>query len=134
EEFRNDYFSVFPSLFLAYKAGDALQFKASYSRRVQRPRTRSLNPFISYDDPQFRRVGNPYLKPEYTDSYELSAVWFADAATLTATPFLRRSTDVVRRYELIDSNGISTSTFVNFDRNESYGVDLIGTIRPAAWM
>ncbi len=134
ETFDNDYVSVFPSAFLNYKASDALQFKASYSRRVERPRIRSLNPFITYDDPQFRRSGNPQLKPEYTDSYELSGIYFGEGVTLTATPFYRRSTDVIRRFEIIDSTGISTSTFLNFDVNTSYGLDLIGTLRPAEWL
>ncbi len=134
EQFENDYISVFPSAFLNYKPSDALQFKASYGRRVQRPRIRSLNPFITYSDPQFRNAGNPHLKPEYTDSYEVSGVFFGEGITLTATPFYRRSTDVIRRFEVIDSSGISTSTFVNFDVNQSYGLDLVGTIRPTDWI
>ncbi len=134
ESFDNNYFSVFPSAFLTYKAGDELQLKASYSRRVQRPWIGALNPFVTYDDPQFRRSGNPYLKPEYTDSYEFSSSYFADGASLTLTPFYRHTTDALRRWEIVDSAGISTGTFVNFADHTSYGADLIGTVRVGEWM
>ncbi len=134
QSFDNDYVSLFPSAFLNYKASDALQFKASYSRRVQRPWIGALNPTINFQDPTFRQSGNPYLKPEYTDSYELSAVFFTEGATLTLTPFYRYATDIIRRYDVTDSSGISTVTFLNFDTNESYGADLIGTARVGEWL
>jgi outer membrane receptor protein involved in Fe transport len=132
--YANDYFSAYPSAFLTYKVSDALQFKASYSKRVQRPWINALNPFITYDDPQFRRSGNPFLKPEYTDSYEFTASYYADGASLTLTPFYRRTTDALRRWEIVDSVGVSTFTFVNFDENKSYGADLIGTVRAGDWL
>jgi len=134
ESFDNDYFSVFPSAFLNYKADEALQFKASYSRRIQRPWIQSLDPTINFVDPTFRFSGNPNLQPEYTDSYELGMVWFAEGASVTLTPFYRRTTDVIRRYDVTDSSGVSTVTFLNFDENESYGVDLIGSGRVGDWM
>ncbi len=134
QSFDNDYFSAFPSVFLNYKASDALQLKASYSRRVQRPWIQALNPTINFVDPTFRESGNPSLKPEYTNTYELSAVYFAENGTLTLTPFYRQSTDIIRRYDITDSNDVSTVTFLNFDTNESYGADLIGTVRVRDWL
>lgn len=133
EEFDNDYFSVFPSASLTYKPSEAMQLKATYSKRVQRPWIMALNPFSNPADPSFRHSGNPYLKPEYTDSYELSGFYFTDGASLTLTPFYRRTTDALRRWELVDSAGVSTLTFVNFDVNETYGADLIGTLRVGEW-
>lgn len=134
QSFENDYLSVFPSAFLNYKASDALQFKASYSRRIQRPWIESLNPTLNFVDPTFRFSGNPYLKPEYTNSYEFTAVWFGEKSSLTLTPFYRHSTDLIRRYDITDTNGVSTVTFLNFDENKSYGADLIGSLRVGDWM
>lgn len=134
QSFKNDYFSAFPSAFLNYKVNDGLQFKASYSRRIQRPWIESLNPTINFVDPTFRFSGNPYLKPEYTDSYEFTAVWFGEKSSITLTPFYKRATDLIRRYDITDSNGISTVTFLNFDENKSYGADMVGTLRVGDWM
>jgi outer membrane receptor protein involved in Fe transport len=130
ESFDNDYFSVFPSAFVTYKPSDAVNLKASYSRRINRPWIQTLNPFVSQDDPTFREMGNPYLKPEYVDALELSFNHFSDITSLTVTPYYRRTTDVIRRYGDLDSTtGVGTVTFRNFDESTSYGADIVATLR-----
>ncbi|HVK37762.1 MAG TPA: TonB-dependent receptor [Candidatus Kapabacteria bacterium] len=130
ESFDNDYFSVFPSAFVTFKPSDALNLKASYSRRINRPWIQALNPFVSQDDPTFRETGNPYLKPEYIDAVELSFNHFTDLTSLTLTPYYRRTTDVIRRYGDLDSTtGVGTVTFLNFDESTSYGADIVGSLR-----
>ncbi|MDX1428991.1 MAG: TonB-dependent receptor, partial [Rhodothermales bacterium] len=76
ESFDNDYVSLFPSAFFTYKLNQANTLKASYSRRINRPRTWFLNPFPSFDDPLNVRIGNPYLQPEYVDAIEAGYVRF----------------------------------------------------------
>lgn len=126
----NDYFSVFPSAHITYKPVDALNFKASYSRRINRPWISILNPFVSQDDPTFREAGNPNIKPEYTDALELSVNHFTDLTTITLTPYYRRTTDVIRRYGDLDTvTGVGTVTFRNFDISTSYGADFTGSVR-----
>lgn len=134
ESFDNNYFSVFPSAFLSYKPSDGWMLKASYSRRINRPRTRSLNPFTNFNDPWFRRIGNPYLQPEYTNAYEFSVTNFTEQSTLTVTPYFRRTEDIIRRYSSVDTNGITTLTFQNFDVSDSYGGDFSGTLRLGEWL
>ncbi len=46
EVFTNDYFKVYPSVFLGYSLSESSTLQASYSRRVNRPRSRSLNPLL----------------------------------------------------------------------------------------
>lgn len=125
----NDYFSVFPSAYVTYKPSDAVYVKASYSRRINRPWTDILNPFVSQDDPTFSEIGNPLIKPEYIDAVELSLSHFTDATSLTLTPYYRRTTDVIRRYGSIDSNGVGTVTFKNFDNSVSLGTDIVASLR-----
>lgn len=74
ESFDNDYFSYFRSASVLYelKPYGARSIRARYSRRIQRPSTRFLNPFPMSEDQLNRFVGNPELGPEYTDSYELA--------------------------------------------------------------
>jgi hypothetical protein len=43
----------------------------SYSRRVDRPNYQQLNPFVFYMDPYALDEGNPYLKPQFTDNFEI---------------------------------------------------------------
>ncbi|MEM8558485.1 MAG: TonB-dependent receptor [Bacteroidota bacterium] len=128
--FENNYFSVFPSAFATYQFTEGVSVKASYSRRINRPRTRQLNPFENREDPFNIRVGNPELRPEYTDSYEVGATWFTPKTTLTVTPFYRRTTDAITRLALpTDDPNVRQRTQINLDTQENYGVETIGSLR-----
>jgi outer membrane receptor protein involved in Fe transport len=129
EEFENDYFSLFPSAFLAYNPTAAQQVKLSYSKRINRPRTRALNPFATYSDPLNLYVGNPYLKAEYTHSFELAFQRFFSFGSASLTPYYRRTVDAIQRFKTMDDTGVSTLTWRNFDTNESYGVETVVSAR-----
>lgn len=66
------YFNLFPSVFVSYAAGKNHQFGLSYSRRIQRPSYEDLNPFEYYLDRYTIASGNPYLKPQYSNNFELT--------------------------------------------------------------
>ncbi|MBS1912390.1 MAG: TonB-dependent receptor [Bacteroidetes bacterium] len=133
QTYHNDYFSLFPSAFLMYKPNDDLQFKASVSRRINRPSPRALNPFTNVEDLHFRRTGNPYLKPEYTSAYEFATTLFADRTSVTLTAFYRHTTDVMRQYGYTDTTGVTYLTWANFATNSTYGGDLTATVRLGDW-
>ncbi len=65
------YTDLFPSLFVQKKINDSNSINASYGRRIDRPNYSSLNPFVNYIDQYTFRFGNPFLKPQYTDSYSI---------------------------------------------------------------
>lgn len=66
------YFNLFPSLFLSYAVAKNHQLGLNYSRRLQRPDYENLNPFEFYLDRYSMMSGNPYLKPSYANSMELT--------------------------------------------------------------
>jgi hypothetical protein len=45
---------------------------AFYKRGVRRPDYQDLNPFVGYVDQFFYSTGNPFLKPEYINTYQVS--------------------------------------------------------------
>ena len=67
-----NYTDLFPSFNLSqnFHLDHILSF--SYSRKINRPNYQNLNPFIFYLDQYTYNVGNPNLKPEYTNNLELS--------------------------------------------------------------
>lgn len=73
EEIKDNYLNFFPSAFIAIKMSDQLQFRMSYTSRITRPRYQALNPSGIYQDAYTSIEGNPYLKPEKTNSFELGA-------------------------------------------------------------
>ncbi|MBT4602856.1 MAG: TonB-dependent receptor [Bacteroidetes Order II. Incertae sedis bacterium] len=130
ESFENDYFSLFPSAFLNYNLARSKQLKLSYSKRVSRPRTSQLNPFTSFSDPLNLYVGNPSLNPEYIHAVELAYQQFSRKGSISLTPYYRRTVNKIERYKTLDeASGVSTLTFRNFDQSESYGAEVIGSIR-----
>ncbi len=126
ENFKKDYFSFFPSAFLSWKPDLKWQFKASYSRRINRPRTGQLNPFANYDDPLNIRTGNPDLDPEYTDSYEVEGNRIFNKINVTVTLYYRYTHDPIQRYRFFDvTTGIANVSFQNINSAENYGLELI---------
>ncbi len=125
-----DRFNFFPSAFLTFAPNDGQQFKASFSRRINRPRGRQLNPFPSLSDPLNIRVGNPELDPEFTNAYELGYSAFSNKGSLSLTPFYRYTTGIIRRSVDFDPvTNVRTLTFVNLDTEESYGLEVVSTLR-----
>ena len=97
--------------------------QASYSRRIRRPRFRSLNPFFTFSDARNIRTGNPNLNPEYTDSYELGILHNYDKASLFYSAYYRYSTGVINRITTIEE-GITFSSPQNVGTNNSFGLEL----------
>jgi outer membrane receptor protein involved in Fe transport len=71
KEVDRNYLSLFPTVFLNQKINENNNINYSYSRRVDRPNYQQLNPFAFYMDPYAVDQGNPYLKPQFTDNYEI---------------------------------------------------------------
>lgn len=134
ESFNNRYFSVYPSTHVTYSPVEGQTFKLSYSKRVRRPNTWQLNPFGDYDDPTSRRVGNPYLNPQYTHAFETSYSRIANAYTLSLTPYFRRTVDAISWSQRLTDDGVTLTTFENFATENSYGAEIIGTLDVDRWL
>lgn len=129
--FENDYFSLFPSAFLTYKLGEFSGLQFNYSRRINRPNFRALNPFIDYGDPLNPRGGNPYLLPEFINSYEFNYQRSYKAGSLTLGGYFREITDIITRIAVPDETGtVNLRTFANLSRGRNYGVEAIVNLRP----
>ncbi|WP_299705430.1 outer membrane beta-barrel family protein [uncultured Pontibacter sp.] len=132
--FRNDYFSLFPSVFVTKDFSPDSKVQFSYSRRINRPRAWSLNPFIDYSDTLNIRFGNPELLPEFINSYELGYLKYWDNSSFNTTVFYRRTNDQIQRFRTFDAaSGVTSTTFLNLASGSSYGVELVGTYNPFKW-
>jgi outer membrane receptor for ferrienterochelin and colicin len=130
EAYDNRYTSLYPSASALYDMGSGRSVRAGFSRRVQRPRTRQLNPFPLQEDSLSLLVGNPSLLPQYTSSFDVTLQATGALGTLQLAPFYRRSTDMIRHYKTIDpATGVSLTTFRNFDRSSQFGTDITATGR-----
>jgi ferric enterobactin receptor len=60
-----------PSAVISHNFKNSQTLKVSYTRRIERPGFRELNPFKNLSDPYNISTGNPMLKPEIGNNYEL---------------------------------------------------------------
>ena len=134
EEFQNDYFSFFPSGHFVYGNDTMGEIFLSYSRRINRPGSRQLNPFPIYSDPLNLRQGNPALQPEYINSYELGYEKFWKKVSLTNTVYFKQTIDRIQRIRRFFDNGRSVTTFANVDQSYDIGLEIIGTYNPFSWL
>ncbi|HEU4472857.1 MAG TPA: outer membrane beta-barrel protein [Flavisolibacter sp.] len=67
-----DYFKLFPFFSFTRKAGKGHQLKATFTSRIDRPTYTSLNPNVRLRTPLLLSQGNPYLRPQYSYTADLT--------------------------------------------------------------
>jgi hypothetical protein len=106
-----NYVNLFPSVFLSNQLDTNNVLNISYSRRIDRPNYQSLNPFEFYLDPYTFQRGNPNLKPQYTNSFQLVHVY---KGYLSTTLAYSRVKDMIAE-ELPQQIASENKTFVTSD-------------------
>ncbi len=124
---------VFPSAHFSYELADKSQFMTSYSRRINRPDGRDLDPFPNYMNQYTIRIGNPELKPEYTDSYEFSYMRKFGDSFISFETFYRTTNDLMTRSTTV-TDGISYMSTQNLNRDYSSGAEIMGNINATKWL
>jgi ferric enterobactin receptor len=128
-----DYASLFPSANASYNLDQSTQLKASYSRRVRRPGTQELNPFPTYFDADNVFLGNPDLRPEYTNAYELGLTKNGSKGLIQLSPFYRQTSNVIRidinTTDTLDNREVTSINYKNLATSNSWGSDLTGQLR-----
>lgn len=125
----NNYVRLYPSLHLGYRLDDVQQLTVSYSRRVQRPQPIDYNAFAIYLDPQNLLRGNPDLKPQTTDAFELGYQHRKMGTTYLATGYYRRGRDAVNDVFRDIGNGVVLQTRDNIGSFQAAGLELVANGR-----
>lgn len=98
------YFELFPSVRFTYKLNDNNKLSAFYNRRIDRPGEPELRIFPKYDDPELLKVGNPYLRPQFTDAFELAHKYSWGTGSLFSAVYHRMIQDQYLRIFSIDNS------------------------------
>jgi outer membrane receptor protein involved in Fe transport len=121
------YNTFVPSIFLSRKLNDQQTLKLSYSKRIERPDYRDLNPFINTTDPNNFFAGNPYLKPEIGNRFELGWTYNLSAGgSLMISAFYRTSQDDIQPYIVYYASlpvGDTVYTNVALSTKENIGLE-----------
>ena len=68
----SSYFNLFPNVQLSHQIDKSNLLTLSYSRTIGRPNYQDLNPFVSYVDQFYSSTGNPFLRPDFINTYRIS--------------------------------------------------------------
>lgn len=119
-----NYWSVIPTVHLAYNINEANSFRLNYSRRLQRPWTSYLNPrFILSTDSANAYIGNADLKPEYYNSYEFSYMLFTPHTTISLGTYYRNTDEAIESLYKILENGVLLARPENLTKSSTLGVN-----------
>ena len=133
------YNTFVPSIFFLRKLGDKQTLKLSYSKRIERPDYRDLNPFINTSDPKNISAGNPYLNPETGRRYELSYNRdFGNTGSLMVSTFYRINENDIQPFIVFypslkvgDSTytNVAVSTRQNIGTEKNVGINFFGDLK-----
>ncbi len=133
--FNNDYFEIYPSVFVTYEASDKNSYQLSYSRRIDRPGVDQVNPLPEFNTPLISKFGNQDLLPQFTNSFEANYTRKLEKGSLTAGVFYRSINDEISTVILVDRADYNRLILTddNFDNTSSYGFELSTNYRPVKW-
>jgi outer membrane receptor protein involved in Fe transport len=125
------YLNLFPSVSLTQNLGEKHQLQYSYSRRIDRPNYQYLNPFIRVFDPYAYQQGNPYLKPQYTDAFQVGYSYKEE--TTISLSYNRTHDVIVDINEQNDQTGVTRITFTNLAKQTNISLNLSAPLRFTRW-
>lgn len=131
--------SLFPSVFLNQKLKNDQELQLNYTRKINRPNFFQLYPYTDYSDSLNINRGNPDLKPEFTNSLELSyQKTFKNRDNFIASVYYKNTNDLITRYQLKEINTVSgkdqlVNTYINANSGFVTGLELISKNKVAKW-
>ncbi len=116
------FLDFFPSLAINLALTENNAFGFNYNRRIDRADYAALNPFTEFVDLFTFEQGNPFLNPQYTNSFELS--WtYKDTYSLSLG--YSKTNDVISDVFLSDPiNSTLAITSLNLAEKTSYNISL----------
>ncbi|MGD9328442.1 MAG: TonB-dependent receptor [Cyclobacteriaceae bacterium] len=119
-----DRLDYFPSVHFSYKLPAEQQIMASYSRRIERPRSWYLEPFITWEDAFNVRQGNPGLKPEYIDAMEVAYLIGFGEHSLSFEGYYRITNNKVERIQSVYAENVMLSRPENVGQDFALGGEM----------
>ncbi len=126
-----NYFNLFPSAFIQHQVSENYQIVYTANRRITRPNYRLLNPFVYYIDPLTSERGNPNLKPQYSNNFEMNHVV---KGMYQFTVGYSETQDAFMQVFIQDQEDRTTTTFTdNFDKTRNANFRAIVPVQIKEW-
>lgn len=117
--------NLFPSLHLSYAVSGNDELTMAASRRINRPQTQIMAPFLYRRHHEVYEVGDPALEPEYLSNFEISYLKRAGNQSVRLTGFYRGTNNALFRiYTVHDEENILIRSFTNAGTSTAIGAEL----------
>lgn len=139
QSFENSFpLSFFPSIFFTKEIGNRQDLQLNYSRKINRPNFFQLMPNTDFSDTLNLQTGNPALKPEFTNSLELSYQknYGERNNTFLATLFGKHTSGLIARYQTEQQFGDTSAlvaSYINASNAYAAGLELIFRNNLTSW-
>ena len=122
------YLPFFPNIRLTYKINDDHTLSLFHNRRVDRPGEFDVRPFPKYDDPEILKTGNPNLRPQFTNTFELAYKHYWTSGSFFASAYARFIENIFSRIYTQDSTSIYNIIHTipaNLGNGRNLGMELV---------
>jgi outer membrane receptor protein involved in Fe transport len=126
------YADLYPSVHVDRSLSDRSTVSFGASRRVTRPDPSYFNPYVDHEYPPNLAAGNPHLRPEFTQSFDVSYGYEGSSASYGLGGYYRRNKDSATDVTEYVGGGLSLTTKTNLPRSDSAGLEFSATghLRP----
>ncbi len=129
-----NYTQPFPNIRLAYKINETNKLSLFYNRRVDRPNEVDIRIFPKYDDVEIIKVGNPDLRPQFTNSFEMGYKTGASNGYLFSSVYHKRTDATITRIgSVIPGSTLIYAIFQNAGKSYQTGLELIFSKNISKW-
>jgi len=125
QRFTIDQWDYFPTLHLSRQFTTGHQAMASYTRRIERPDGGELEPFLTWTDAYNVSIGNPALKAEYSDSYELGYQANFGKSLWSVETFYRKASNKIEDVRSVYADNVTLHSAANIGADHVLGSELL---------
>lgn len=127
-------FDYFPSAHFSYQLTDDQDILFNYSRRINRPRSYYFEPFITWYSAYDIASGNPELKPEYIDAFEINWIKkLGRKGNIGMELYYRNIKNLIERTETIYEDDILIRLPINIGKARSIGLTASTSYKLNKW-
>jgi outer membrane receptor protein involved in Fe transport len=129
-----NYSQPFPTVRLAYKFNDNNKLSLFYNRRVDRPNEVDIRIFPKYDDAEIIKVGNPALKPQFTNTLEVGFKKSWSTGYVYSAAYHRMSDGTITRISsIVPGSTLIYAVFQNAGKSYNSGLEIVMSQEVTKW-
>ncbi len=129
----SSYFNLFPTLHLLKNLDSKKDFSLtlSYNKRIERPTYSALTPYRYYIDNYSVQEGNPYLKPQFTNAFDVGLSYKQKYNVSLGYNYTNDVISTVIKTDPNDATMIVSTE--NVGKNKVYSANFSASVKIAQW-